>query len=230
MKALRFGILFILVAAGLTLGAAARAQTSDQQILVDKARLALESMEKDPGLEVMRKLLTRAKGVVVLPGLVKAGFIVGGAGGSGLILGHDVAKNEWTYPAFIDTGAASLGLQIGAQVSDVVLVVMTAKGLNAILANKVTLGAEAGLAIGVIGGEREAATTMSFGKDIYVFGRSKGAYGGVSLEGAVILADNRWNAAYYGAPATSREIVFHRKFSDPGAERLRAVLARLSAS
>lgn len=229
MKALRFGIVAFLLLAGLTLANPVPAESSEQQLLIDQARVSLEAMSLDESLSVMHKLIKRAKGIVVVPDLIKAGFIIGGAGGTGVILAHDVAQNEWTHPAFINLGAASFGLQIGIQIADLVLVVMTAQGLNALISTQVTLGAEAGLTYGTIGGERETAMTTNIDADIYAFSKSMGLFGGISVEGAVISADQAMNAAYYGAPATTREIIIERKFDNPGADGLRQMLADLSS-
>ncbi len=229
MKGFRFAVVAILLALALGFARPAVAEPLEQQILIDKAQLSIEAMMADQALEAMHTLIKDAKGIVIVPNLVKVGFILGGAGGSGVLMIRNVAKNDWSNPAFVDFGAASIGIQAGVQVSDLVLLVMTDNGLEALLSNKVTLGAEAGLVVGTIGGEREAATTTNLDADIFAFSRSIGLFGGLSLEGGMLIADEEWNAAYYGRPATTREIVLEQAVSNPEAGGLRLALFKLSS-
>ncbi len=224
-------VVAFLIFAAVSTNAPALAQSDDEQRLINKARTTLEAMQDDPAFDAMRRVMVTAKGVIVVPDMVKAGFIIGGAGGAGVILAHDTAANDWTDPAFINIGAASFGVQIGAEVSELVLVILTAKGLNALITNSVSLGAEAGLALGTIGGERETATTTTaLEKDILSFSYSRGLFGGFSVEGSLLLADEERNELYYGQRAGTREIVIDRALSHPGATALRNVLSDLSAS
>lgn len=219
--------LALLVAALFT--SAASAQGRDEALLIDKAVTTLRSMQDDPAFAPMRELLNSAAGVIVVPDLIKAGFFIGGAGGAGVMMAHDVEANEWTDPAFVNIGAASFGLQIGAEVSEIVLVILTPEALNALLTNKVSLGAEAGLALGTYGGERETATTSpALEKDILSFSYSRGLFGGFSLEGSLLLADEASNEAYYGQRVGSREIIVDRALSHPGSSTLRGLLSEIA--
>lgn len=229
MHSIRVGLAAMVVLLALAVVPPARAQ-SEQQVLVDKATTTALAMKADERLEQLRKLVQSARGVVIVPALVKAGFIIGGAGGAGVFVGRDPATNTWSDPAFVDLGAASIGVQAGAEVAEVVIVIMSERAMNALLASRVTLSAEAGLVVGVIGGEREAGTTTNIGADIYAFSRSKGLFGGLSIEGAVIISDEDWNAAYYGQAATTRQIVIERKLANPAAQKLKNALAELSAA
>ena len=229
MPSVRIRLAVLLLVPLLLAAPLAQAQ-SDQQLLVDKAANAALSMKKDPALEALHSLMQRARGVVIVPALIKAGFILGGAGGAGIIAARDHETNSWSDPAFIDLGAASIGAQIGAEVAEIVIVVTSEKALNALLANRVTLSAEAGLVIGTLGGEREAGTATNLAADLYAYSRSKGLFGGLSIEGAMILSDEDWNSAYYGTPATTREIIMLRKLSNPGAQALKSALAELSGA
>lgn len=209
--------------------AASSAQDRDEELLIDKAVTTLRSMQDDPAFAPMHELLKSAKGVIVVPDMVKAGFFIGGAGGAGVMMAHDVGANEWTDPAFVNIGAASFGLQVGAEVSEIVLVILTPEALNALLTNKVSLGAEAGLALGSYGGERETATTSpALKKDILSFSYSRGLFGGFSLEGSLLLADEESNEAYYGRRVGSREIIVDRALSHPGSSTLRDLLSEIA--
>lgn len=226
-RLLTFALLALLVST--LLATAASAQGRDEELLIDKAVTTLRSMKDDPAFAPMRELLQSAKGIIVVPDMVKAGFFIGGAGGAGVMMAHDVGANDWTDPAFINIGAASFGLQIGAEVSEIVLVILTPEALNALLTNKVSLGAEAGLALGTYGGERETATTSSaFEKDILSFSYSRGLFGGFSLEGSLLLADEESNEAYYGRRVGSREIIVDRALSHPGTTTLRDLLSEIA--
>lgn len=159
-----------------------RPETTEQQTLVDRARATVEHLKADPNFSNLNELLHQAKGVVVVPELVKAGLIIGGAGGSALLLARS-PQGEWSYPAFYRLAAASIGFQIGAQVSEVALVVMNQQALEKLLTDHITLGADVSVAAGPVGGSLQAGTTTNVGADIYTFASSKGLFGGLALEG-----------------------------------------------
>ena len=123
-------------------------------------------------------------------------------------------------------GSGSIGLQVGGKVSEIVFIILTEKGLLAILDHKFKFGAEAGVTMVAVGAGLEGATTAAAGADIVAFANSNGLFAGASLEGSYIDADNDWNALYYGAGATGRAIVQDRRFTNPGAEPLRQFLAK----
>lgn len=229
MHSLRAGLAALVFSLTLAATPFAHAQ-SDQQVLVDKAATTALALKADPKLEQLHKIVQNARGAVIVPALIKAGFILGGAGGAGVFLVRDPATNTWSDPAFVDLGAASIGIQAGAEVAEIVIVVMSERAVNALLSNRVTLSAEAGLVVGTLGGEREAGTTTNLNADVYAFSRSKGLFGGLSVEGAIVVGDEDWNTAYYGRPATAREIVIERKFGNPGAQALKNALAELSGA
>lgn len=201
---------------------------SDQQELIDRARMTLETMKTDPNMGEFRDLLARSRGVVVVPQLVRAGFFFGAEGGEGVLLAHDPVSRQWSYPAFYNVAAASFGLQIGADVSEVVLIVMTDGGMQKLMQDKVTLGGDVSIAVGPIGGGLEARTTTNAGADIYAFARSKGVFGGLTVKGGGLIPDREANAAYYGRPAAPGEIVFERRLNNPGADGLRQSLTGIS--
>jgi SH3 domain-containing YSC84-like protein 1 len=199
---------------------AARARADEQQNLVDKARITLDSFADEPGMTEMRNLMTHASAVLVVPQFLRAGFIFGGAGGSGVLRARDAKTGEWSEPAFYTMGAGSVGLQIGASASEVVLVIMTDRALNAILKSKIKLGGDVSAAVGPIGvGGGVAATTNL--KPVVSFTRSKGLFAGVSFEGAVLQPRADWNQSYYGKAVTPAEIVQRRLVSRRGAAHSR---------
>jgi SH3 domain-containing YSC84-like protein 1 len=133
---------------------------------------------------------------------------------------------DWSYPAFYGLGSGSIGLQVGGKVSEIVFIILTEKGLHAILDHKFKFGAEAGVTMVAVGAGIEGASTAALGTDIVAFASSNGLFAGASLEGSYIDADNDWNALYYGPGATGRAIVVDKRYSNPGAEPLRQFLAK----
>ncbi len=224
MRTLALRIIIALMAATVGWQAPVRAASSAEQLLVDQARIAVEQIRADPNLPSFPGLLKRAKAVVVVPELVKAGFFVGGEGGLGVLLARHPETGEWGYPAFYTMAAASIGFQIGAQVSKVMFLIMTDGGLEAMMSDKLTLGADVSIAAGPVGAGIEAGTTLNVDADIYSFSHSKGLFGGVSFEGAVLVPDDDANEAYYGEAITARGIVIHRAVENANADGLREAL------
>ena len=199
--------------------------SSEEQQLVDQARIAVEQLRADPPVPSFPALLSQAKAVLVVPELVKAGFIFGGEGGLGVLLVRDPETGEWSPPAFYTMAAASVGLQIGVQVSKVMFLIMTDGGLGAMMSDKLTLGADASIAAGPIGGGIEAGTTFNAEVDIYSFAQTKGLFGGLSFEGAVLVPDDDANEAYYGKAVTARGVVILGEAENSAADGLRDALA-----
>jgi lipid-binding SYLF domain-containing protein len=212
-----------LVAASLALGAPARAADSDQQQVVDHAKVAIDDMYNDSSFGNAKSLIQRAKGVMIVPELVKGGFFVGGEGGSGVLLVK--SGGSWSAPAFYTVGAASFGLQIGVETAEVVFFVMSDKALKAWMKNEVKLGAKAGLTVLVLGSNAEAAATTNANVDVIAWAKSKGAYAGITLEGSLIKPRDSYNQAYYGKKLTPSQIVLKSEVSNPAADPLRASLA-----
>ncbi len=199
------------------------AAQNEEQDVVDRARITATSMLSHTDYREARAQMRKAKGIVIIPSLLKGGFIVGGEGGSGVLLvrGRD---GSWSNPSFITMGAGSIGLQIGVQSAEVLMLIMTDKGLQSVMKDEFKLGADASVAVGPIGAGVEAGTTANFGADILSFSRTQGLFGGVSFEGSLIKPRHSWNERYYGRQASVRDIVIDRKVSNPGAEALRRAL------
>lgn len=216
-----------LLAAALVLPAApAAAQTeAEAQVLVDKAALALRSIAAGPQGKGLRGLLTEARAVLVVPDMVKAGFILGGQAGDGVLLAR--AGAGWSDPAFYSFYAGSVGLQIGVESAEVAFLVMSDVALKALRNNKVQLGATAGLSVGTVGGGIGAGSSVPSGVDIYVVSRSSGLFGGGALEGSYLQPRHDLNQAYYGAGTRVSAIIVDRTADNPGADHLIATLAGL---
>ncbi|HEX9769929.1 MAG TPA: lipid-binding SYLF domain-containing protein [Kiloniellales bacterium] len=200
----------------------ARAATEPEE-LVEKAALTVEKLMVDPNLPELRHYIERAQGVLIIPQLVKGGLIIGGEGGSGVLLvkGSD---GSWSSPAFYTLGGASFGLQIGGEMSEVVFTIMNDGAIDALIRHQFKLGADASVAVGPVGKGVEASTTSNLSDDIYAFSKSVGLFGGGVLEGAAIVKRTAWNELYYAAGADPQKILIDRKYFNPHADRLRASL------
>jgi lipid-binding SYLF domain-containing protein len=208
-------------------GVDVRAQgVTDQTMMVGKAATTVERLKADANLaKPMNDVLSRARAVLVIPDLVKGGFILGAQYGTGVLLARG-PDGRWTGPAFYSIAAGSIGLQIGLQDAEAVYVIMSDAGLKAVVENQFKAGAGAGVAVATFGGGAEANTTTNVGADIYAFSKAVGLYGGAVLDGAGILPRHSWNAAYYGGNPTPEDILFSRSVDNRQADRLREMLSR----
>lgn len=175
------------------------------QSMIDRATAALEDMRHDNQFGSSGELIGRARAVMVVPQLVKGGFIFGAEGGNSILMAR-TRGGGWSDPAFYGMGGGSLGLQIGIETAEVVMFVMTDRALKAWMRNEVKFGAEAGLTVLVVGTTAEAATAGGQA-DVIAWARTKGAYAGISFKGSVIKQDKKANARVYGRPISAQEIV-----------------------
>lgn len=207
-------------------GARAEILVTDQTMMVGKAVTTVERLRSDENFgRTMADLLGRARAVLIVPDLVKGGFILGAQYGTGVLLARG-KDGRWSGPAFYSVAAGSVGLQIGLQDAEAVYVIMSDGGLNAVVDNQFKAGAGAGVAVATVGAGAEANTTTNVGADIYAFSKAVGLYGGASLDGAGILPRHSWDAAYYGGNPTPEDILFRRSSDNRQADRLREMLSR----
>jgi lipid-binding SYLF domain-containing protein len=148
---------------------------------------------------IPKELLDKAEAIAVFPGVIKAAFIFGGKGGQGVISRR--TKNGWSAPAFFNLSGGSFGAQIGATKTDYVLLIMNEAGVDGLLKDKFELGGEVGVAAGPVGREAAASTNLRLAAGILSYSRSKGAFIGAALKGAVISPDNDLNEAVYDMKA-----------------------------
>jgi len=199
---------------------------ADAQATVTKANITFNSFMSDKNFTEMRKLSRSAKGIFIAPQVLKGAFVVGASGGTGVFLVRGEG-GKWTYPAFYTIGSVSFGLQIGGQASEVILLAMTDRGVTTLLQNSVKLGADVGIAAGPYGAGAQAATA-NISADILAFSRSKGLYGGISLDGAIVDVRESLNRAYYGKAVTPTDILVKQNVSNAHADTLRASVAKIS--
>ena len=205
----------------LTLAATPAAAASEkQQAIVDKATGTLRNFASATEMQWFRENVHQAKALVIFPSNVKGGFIIGGSGGSGVMIAR--MGNGWSYPAFYTTGSFTFGLQFGGQVSELVLMVMTQKGVDAMLSPEFKLGGDVSVAAGPVGAGAKGQTA-----DIIAFARGKGLYGGLNVEGTVITTREKWNAKYYYPGVRTSDILISGKASNAGANSLRNAAANI---
>jgi SH3 domain-containing YSC84-like protein 1 len=217
------GIGFVAAVISTFLVPAAQAQ-SEQQALVDKAQATLSNLLRDPDMTWLQNNLRRARGVLIAPEVVKAGFIFGGSGGRAVLVGHDATTGKWRGPVFYTLATASVGFQAGVAVSEVVTLVMTDKGLNTLLAPSAKLGADASVAAGPVG----AGASGDITTDFVSFARSKGVFGGLNLDGTVITINNDWDSAYYGKSVLAPDILVRGNVQSNQASGLLQAVANAS--
>ncbi len=216
----------LLVAALWSAPLSASTDETEADELVDKARITVQRLGRDSDVGPnLRRFLAQAKAVLIFPTLIKGAFLVGGEGGSGLLMVRD-EKGSWSYPAFYTMASVSFGLQIGGQTAEAMLLMRTEGAVEAMLEDQMKLGADASVAAGPIGAGIDGAITSNVGPDILTFSTSQGFFAGASLEGAVIARRQDWNRAFYKAGATPRSIVIDRAHANPAADELREALSR----
>ena len=196
------------------------AETVREQGLVDQARITFESFMADPNMAFLKNHLREARGLLIVPSMLKAGFFVGGSGGSGVLIVNSAKTGEWSQPAFYTLGSVSFGLQFGGEAAEIIMMVRTQKAVDRMLTSSFKLGGDTSIAVGPVGGGAKS-TVMA---DIFSFSRAKGAFAGVSLDGAVVSTRDNWNNAYYGKTVTPVDILVKRTVDNPGSKQLRETL------
>ena len=207
-----------ILAIGLTLPAIA----AEEQEIVEKARITFESFMADPNMAWLKENLHTAKGLVIVPTLVKAGFVFGGSGGSGVLIVPEAKTGRWSEPAFYSIGSVSFGLQIGGEAAEVIMYVRTQKAVDKMLTSSVKLGGDTSVSVGPVG----AGVKSNAMADIFSFSRSKGAFAGLAFDGSVVATRDKWNNNYYGKPVTPVDILIKHSVSNPGAAGLREAVAK----
>jgi len=162
-------------------------------------------MASDKGIP--QDLMDKSKCVVVVPGMKKAGFIVGAKYGRGFAVCRKSGGSGWSAPAAMRVEGGSFGFQIGGSETDIVLLVMNDGGMKHILSDKFTLGADATVAAGPLGREATAQTDAKMNAEILSYSRARGLFAGIALDGATLRPDEETNRELYGHEATNREIL-----------------------
>lgn len=198
----------------------------DAITLVREAGTTLSNFKLDPNMQWFRENIGQAKAVVIVPQLVKAGFIFGASGGNGIVMAKDSVTDSWSSPTIYSVGSVTWGLQAGGELAEVVMLVMTESGMRALLSTKLQLGGDVSVAAGPVGAGTQAATV-----DILQFSRTMGVYGGLTLEGAVITPRDELTNALYGKVVDPLNIlVRHQSPPNPEAAKLREILFKITSN
>jgi lipid-binding SYLF domain-containing protein len=207
----------------LLLLAPAAAQTDPARLVAD-AQTTLGHFIRDPDQTWVHDNLGRAKALLIVPQIVKAGFIFGGSGGQGVLVAR--SGKTWVGPAFYDLATASVGFQAGVEVSEALIVVMTEKGLNSLMATTFKVGGDASIAAGPVGAGAKSTVTA----DLVSFTRSKGVYGGINLDGTVVHANTKLNGEYFGArEVLPPDILIRKTYKSAKAAPLLAAVGKAAA-
>jgi lipid-binding SYLF domain-containing protein len=188
------------------------AQTASLAAPREEARLleaiqVLEDTQAMPDQSIPEWLLRRAQGIAVMPTVVKVGLGLGGRGGKGVLTIRD-AQGRWSNPVFITLAGGSIGWQAGVQTTDIILVFTTRRSVEGLTGGKVTLGADASVAVGPVGRQVSGATDIQLDAEVYSYSRAKGLFGGIAIDGTVITIDHKANASYYQRPGVLASDIF----------------------
>ena len=176
----------------------------------DRAAEALKDLATSPNRGISTEVLEKAQGIAVIPHVVNAGLVFGGSWGKGLLSVRE-KSGAWSAPVFITLTGGSLGPQIGAEATDVVLIFNNRQGIDALLNSKLKLGADASVAIGPVGGTAGAGTDLDLKSAVYSYSRANGLFAGIALDGAVISVDRHTDRGIYGPGLSARDILFRQK-------------------
>ncbi len=182
----------------------------DARHTLDEAAITVERVRDEMKGSAMDDLMARSKGILIIPSYYKAGFLIGGAYGDGVLVSRLPGGTGFGDPAFYRMTSGSIGLQIGMQSAEIVFMILTEKGLSSVLDDEFKLGANVGMSIGTLGVGAEADTTTHVGKDIIAYSKAAGLFAGGALEGAVIKPRKDWNAAVYGVDNDNPSAIVQR--------------------
>jgi lipid-binding SYLF domain-containing protein len=199
-------IKILITIVSLLMAAPAFAGTREENRVADASDV-LNQLARIPEQSIPPALLSSAYAVAVIPNVVKVGFGIGARRGKGIIVVRQ-DDESWSNPAFVTLTGGSIGWQIGAQSTDIILVFKSRRGVDGIASGKLTLGADASVAAGPVGRHTGLATDIRFQAEVFSYSRSRGLFAGLALEGAGVKMDNKANAAFYSNPDLTPEKIF----------------------
>jgi lipid-binding SYLF domain-containing protein len=188
---------------------------SDEAKRVAEATLVLDEVMAAADKSIPRSIMEKAEGLAVFPSLIKGGIVVGGQRGRGILSARDKKNGGWSSPAFLTITGGSIGAQFGAQAIDLVLVINNQRGLEQLVKNQFSIGADAAVAAGPVGREATASTDIQMRAQILSYSRTRGLFAGVTLNGSTIRQDRDANERYYGTAYRTGQIVFEGLTGSP---------------
>ncbi|MCC7034804.1 MAG: lipid-binding SYLF domain-containing protein [Acidobacteria bacterium] len=207
--------LVLIVALALVSATAPTLAQSEEAKRISEAVIVLSEIMDAGDQSVPRSILEKAEGIAVFPSLIKAGFIVGGQRGRGILSARDPKTGQWSSPAFLTITGGSIGAQIGAQAVDLILVVQNRRGLEQLVRNQFKIGADASVAAGPVGRDASASTDIQMRAQILSYSRTRGLFAGVTLNGSTIRQDRDANDRFYGMGYRTGQIVFDGRGGAP---------------
>ncbi|MGD8344306.1 MAG: lipid-binding SYLF domain-containing protein [Desulfobacterales bacterium] len=227
MKKTLFILMVLAIIQAAALPATFAAEENVPHLIVDKSRIVVEELllKRYSDEELPRDLIRQCSGLAIFPGMLKGAFFIGGSYGKGVVLRHQ--NGQWSGPAFISIGAGSLGIQFGGQSVDLILVVMGEEAMNFFLSSKFKLGADVAVAAGPVGAQASAASEITLKGGIYSYSRSKGAFIGVSLEGAGLASKEDLNKTFYETTGNPKIILAGTVTPPESGQRLISTLQRI---
>ena len=209
---------------------ASASDKTEAQSLIDKSRGTITNLMSNDAFSGLKEYLKTAKGVIIFPQVLKAGFFWGGSGGTGVLLVHDEATGNWSEPAFYTVGSVTFGFQIGGEAAEMIMVATNQKALDSLFTSTVKLGGDTSIAIGPVGGGAKGSITVpAVTADFVSFSKTKGLYAGLNLEGSVLGVRDDLNSAYYGKKVTPKDILEMKVADNSGANELRLALKKALA-
>lgn len=187
---------------------------SDEAKHIQESSKTLDALTSAPDDRIPEALLARAEAIVVIPSLIKGGFVLGGKHGKGVMSVRDDATGTWSAPGFVKMTGGSIGWQIGVEEVDLVLLVMNRDGVDRLLSDKFTLGGSLSATAGPVGRSTEASTDAKISAQILAYSRSRGLFAGATFEGAALHPDGDAIERYYGKSTELRDVLAMRS-SDP---------------
>ena len=215
------GLALILILGGCA-GGQKTGGSVEEQGTVDKSLVTFRNFMADKEMEWFQKNLKDAKALLIVPNLLKAGFILGGSGGSGVLVARDAKTGNWSQPGFYTLGSVTFGLQVGGEAAEVIMMIRTQKALDALYTTDFKLGGDASVAAGPVGVGSKANVTA----DVISFAKSKGLFAGLNLEGSMVKVSDDSNKAYYSKAASPVDIIVKNAVSNPGSAKLREELKK----
>lgn len=194
---------------------------------IEQAILTIDEIMEIPERGVPPSLLASAEAIAILPNVIKAGVVIAGRFGRGVMLVRN-ENGRWGHPVFITIGGGSLGFQIGVQATDVILVFKNRRGTDKIFRGSMTLGADAAVAAGPVGRRVEAATDETFRAGILSYSRSRGLFAGVSLEGSILSVADDWNKGFYERAVKIDDLIAGKGNAPGVADKLKKKLNKYS--
>ena len=225
-RRLNVGMGILMLAAGMLLAshtlAVAANDTQTAQGIVDRARVTFQNFMNDPNYIWIHQNMDRARGILIYPQVLKGGFIFGGSGGTGVLVVRDEKTGDWSQPAFYSIGSATVGLQIGGEASQIIVMVMSQKAIDSLLTSSIKFGGDTSVALGPIG----FGAKQNIIADFVSFAKSQGLYAGINIEGSIVNVRDTLNSAYYGKYVTPVDILIKNEVSNAGSNELRALLKK----